>query len=126
MVDKIQVGSIGAVDKVGGNRSAGRGSEDGPSFEKVLGEKFQKQGVKFSAHAQERLKARNIELSQDEMGRINEAVAKAANKGGRETLILLGRTALVVSIKNQTVITAMDETQMRENVFTNIDSAVIL
>ena len=126
MMDKLQIGSSGALDKAGANSSPARNDKSDLSFGKLLDEKFRGEGVKFSAHAQERLRSRNIQLSPTEIVKINEAVAKAAQKGAKETLILVERTALVVSIKNQTVITAIDETQMKENVFTNIDSAVIL
>ena len=56
---------------------------------------------------------------------MEEAVDKARNKGGRETLILLGDVALVVSVVNRTVITAIDGDSLKDNVFTQIDSAVI-
>ena len=95
-------------------------------FKKVLDKEFSRGEVKFSAHAQERLRLRDIELSKSELDKINQAVAKAASKGAKETLIVLDERALVVSVKNNTVITVMDQTQMKENVFTNIDSAVIL
>jgi flagellar operon protein len=49
-----------------------------------------------------------------------------AQKGGRESLVMMGDSALVVSVKNRTVVTALDKAQMRGNVFTNIDSAVII
>ncbi len=84
-------------------------------------------GVKFSQHALNRLQSRNINLTPDELEKLNRAVDKAAGKGARESLILFdNKLALVVSVKNRTVITAMNEESIRENVFTNIDSAVII
>jgi flagellar operon protein len=59
------------------------------------------------------------------MNRLQEAVDKASAKGSRDSLVLLGGTALVVSIKNSTVVTVVGNDQLRGNVFTNIDSAVI-
>lgn len=83
-------------------------------------------GLKFSAHAQARMRTRNISFSPNEMDRIQSAVGKAAAKGARESLLLINNKALVVSVPNRTVITAVDEGSLKENVFTNIDSAVIL
>lgn len=82
--------------------------------------------VKFSAHAQQRMRTRSITFSPKEIGQISAAVDKAAAKGARESLLLINNKALVVSVPNRTVITAVDEGSLKENVFTNIDSAVIL
>lgn len=92
-------------------------------FAKVL---EQTQGLKFSQHAQDRLKARNISFSSDQLQQLEGAVNSVAQKGGKESLVMMGDAALVVSVKNRTVVTAMDRTQMKGNVFTNIDSAVII
>ena len=98
----------------------------GPAFAQVLDEKLPSGGVKFSQHAQDRLKARNINLSANDLAKLEGAVNSVAQKGGRESLVMMGDAALVVSIRNRTVVTALDKTQMQGNVFTNIDSAVIL
>jgi flagellar operon protein len=82
--------------------------------------------VKVSAHAAQRLQSRNITLSQKDMEKITQAVDKARDKGARESLILYGDVVLIASIQNRTVITAMDRESSRENVFTNIDSAVLI
>jgi flagellar operon protein len=81
--------------------------------------------LQFSKHAQKRLASRNIELSPMDLEKIEEAVDTLRRKGGRDSLVLMGDLALVVSVKNNTVITAVDENSSKENVFTNIDSAVI-
>jgi len=82
--------------------------------------------IRFSGHAEMRMRMRNISLSQEEMAKLNDAVDRAEAKGARESLILMDKLAFIVSIKNRTVITAVDEERMKENVFTNIDSAVIV
>ncbi len=82
--------------------------------------------LKFSNHAIERMASRGISFKPEELTKLNDAVEKAAQKGSRESLILMGDNALIVSVKNRTVVTAMDREQMKENVFTNIDSTVIL
>jgi len=94
-------------------------------FAKILENKLPSQGVKFSQHAQERLKARGINLTETDMKKLEGAVDSVAQKGGKDSLVMLGDAAFVVSVKNRTVVTAMDKTQMAGNVFTNIDSAVI-
>lgn len=84
-------------------------------------------GVKFSQHAKQRLESRNIRLSSADIEKLNGAVEKAATKGAKESLVLMNNDlALIVSVKNKTVITAMDGASIKDNVFTNIDSAVIV
>jgi flagellar operon protein len=104
----------------------GTGPVSDSPFAQVLDQKLPPQGVKFSQHAQDRLKARNINLSANDLARLEGAVNSVAQKGGKESLVMMGDAALVVSIKNRTVVTAMDRAQMQGNVFTNIDSAVII
>jgi flagellar operon protein len=82
--------------------------------------------LRFSAHAMQRLASRNITLTGDDVARMNAMADKAAAKGAKQSLFILRDTALVVSIKNRTVITAVDQDSMKENVFTNIDSAAII
>jgi flagellar operon protein len=82
--------------------------------------------LKLSGHAQTRLASRNIELSSADWDRVMQGVEKAAQKGAKESLVLVDDVALVVSVKNRTVITAVDKSTLKDNVFTNIDSAVIV
>ncbi len=98
--------------------------EGTPRFDEILRRRVSE--LRFSAHAQERMRLRGMELSQDDRAKLEAAVDKAAAKGARDSLVLLRDMAFVVSVKNRTVITAMDEASMKENVFTNIDSAVVL
>jgi len=82
--------------------------------------------LKLSGHAQTRLQSRNIELGADQWERVMNGVNKAAEKGARDSLVMVDDIALVVSVKNRTVITAVDKANLKENVFTNIDSAVVV
>jgi flagellar operon protein len=82
--------------------------------------------IKFSGHAQVRLASRKITLSGDDIAKLGNAITKAAAKGARESLVLMDQAALVVSVPNRTVITAVDKSALKENIFTNIDSAMIL
>jgi flagellar operon protein len=82
--------------------------------------------LKFSAHASQRLKDRKIAMDPITMAKVSEAVDKAEAKGIEDTLVLTQDAALIVSVKNRTVITAMDKNSLSGNVFTNIDGAVIV
>ena len=95
-------------------------------FQQVLAQELT--GVKFSQHALQRLQTRSIQLGQADLLKLNDAVKKAEQKGAKESLVLMSQNdlALVVSVKNKTVITAMDGKSIKDNVFTNIDSAVIV
>jgi flagellar operon protein len=81
--------------------------------------------VKFSKHAQERLSERNINLDQKDLKNLNNAITLAEKKGANDSLVFLRDMAFIVSIKNKTIVTAMQGENMRDNVFTNIDSAVV-
>ena len=81
--------------------------------------------LRFSAHAQTRLQSRNIALDPAHLSRLEGAVGRAASKGSRDALVLMDDMAMVVSVKNRTVVTVVDRDNLKQNVFTNIDSAVI-
>lgn len=83
------------------------------------------QPLQFSRHALARVQRRGIELDASTLGRLAEGVNRAAGKGSRDSLVLVDGTAFVVSVNNRTVITAVGSEHMKDNVFTNIDSAVI-
>lgn len=95
-------------------------------FDKILQQKLGEKELKISHHAQMRMNTRNIHLTKQEMQKLNDAVDKADQKGVKESLVLMNDLAFVVSVKNRIVITAMDEPSIKENVFTNIDGAIVL
>lgn len=95
----------------------------GPAFAEVLANRTE--GVHFSNHALQRVGRRNIDVEPATLERLDSAVQKAASKGAREAVVLVDDSAFVVSVRNKTVITAIDREQLRDHVFTNIDSAVI-
>lgn len=84
------------------------------------------EGLKFSAHATQRLRERQISFDPETMSRLNDAISKADAKGVQDTLVLTDKAALIVSVPNRTVVTAMDKNNLNGNVFTNIDGAVII
>ncbi|MGA7705882.1 MAG: TIGR02530 family flagellar biosynthesis protein [Solirubrobacteraceae bacterium] len=85
----------------------------------------QADNLQFSRHALARIQRRGIDLDASTLGRLSEGVSRAASKGSRDSLVLVDGTAFVVSVSNRTVITAVGSQHMKDNVFTNIDSAVI-
>lgn len=96
------------------------------SFSQILEQQTRIRELSFSAHAKQRLQDRSIELGPEEMGKLAEAVDKAAAKGCRASLLLYGDMAFVAGVDNRTIITALDGRNMKEHVFTNIDSALIV
>ena len=98
------------------------GQPVGPSFQEVLDRKI----LKFSHHAEVRLQQRGIRLHADQLAKLESAIDQAAAKGARDSLLLMNGLAFIVSVPNRTVVTAMDGASMRNNVFTQIDSAVIV
>ncbi len=98
----------------------------GPSFDEVFQGQLKGKGeLQFSRHAQARMESRGISFSDADMVRLQTAVDTVQSKGGRDSLVMLDDNALVVSVKNNTVVTVVDQDSLRGNVFTNIDSAVI-
>ena len=83
-------------------------------------------GLKFSRHAAERIESRGIELSPDDLARLSRAAEGAREKGSHESLLLIRDVGMIVNLENRTVVTAMTAEAMRERVFTNIDSTVIV
>ncbi len=133
---KIQGSSFPSIEqlqdqylKTGRSRD-GAPAQGGVSFQDILSKKTDRIGqsgeIKFSKHATNRLSDRNIELTEDQVERLNLGAAKASAKGINESLVIVDSLAFIVSVPNQTVITAMDQTEADENVFTNIDGAVII
>lgn len=108
-----------------GTQSVHTGAASGQSFESILESKLQTSTVEFSAHALDRIRQRNVQLTQDDLLKIDKAVSQAEAKGARDSLILLRDLAFVVNIQNKRVVTALSGDSARDNVFTNIDSAVL-
>ena len=98
----------------------------GMSFEEVLNMKKTTSELKFSKHADARLNERHINLTDEQLERLNEGARKASQKGIGESLMIMDNLAFIVNIKNNTVVTAIDSKASEENIFTNIDGAVIV
>lgn len=128
MNDKITIGQLytNAVSPAQLRKpvvNSSRQSINGKSnFQSILEQQF----VKFSNHAEQRLQERGIQFKPEQMAQLESAIDRAASKGAKDTLMMLNGTALIVNVPNRTVITAMDSKSMKDNVFTQIDSAVII
>jgi len=100
------------------------------SFQEILDKQRQQElqagELTFSKHAANRLSDRNIKLTKGQLERLHEGADKAGAKGINESLVLVDDLAFIVNIKNHTVITAIDQNETKENVFTNIDGAVVI
>lgn len=123
---QITTGSVGTTVKAG---NANHSVEGGQSFAEALRTELEARNsaVGFSKHAVKRIESRNIEiLDSDMLERLNKGIEIAAEKGSNETLVLVDSTAFVVSVKNNTVITTMSHEDLKGNIFTNIDSTVIM
>jgi flagellar operon protein len=96
---------------------------EGQEFQSILEKEIRE--LKFSRHATERLESRNITLNERDMAGLQDAVQRAEQKGAKDSLVILRDLAFIVNIKNRMVVTAMDGERLKENVFTNIDSAVV-
>ena len=121
--------SVSTGNGVGGYEPVkkSREGDDAGSFAEKLRETIGSREVEFSSHAIKRLESRQIDIAEnDRIERLNRGVELAAEKGSEESLILVDSTAFIVSVKNNTVITTVSADDLKGNVFTNIDSAVIV
>jgi len=115
------VSPVPAEPKTGLNKTQPLGEHS--EFNKML---QQQSSVKLSHHAETRIKSRDIPWGPEMQKRILKGIDSAESKGSREALILADDVAFIANIKSKTVITAMEKSEMKERIFTNIDSAVLV
>ena len=119
--------STGSADPVYGTGRVKKETSGDSSFAQELEQRLGSKELEFSTHAIRRLESRQIDvIENDRIERLNRGVELAAEKGSSESLILVDSTAFIVSVKNNKVITTVSADDLKENVFTNIDSAVIV
>lgn len=131
---KVQNNSFLSIEQLqdqylsAGKMPATAKTSEGRSFQEILADSQSKSKgeVRFSKHAAGRLADRNIELTESQMNRLAEGAQKAGAKGIKESLVIVDQLAFIVNIPNSTVVTAMNRQDAAENVFTNIDGAVII
>lgn len=127
MIDGLNaVSSIGELRLKHDAGMLGR-KESGTSFAEALREKLnQDSTVRFSKHAAQRLAERGTDITDSLLDSLNKAVETARDKGSRDTVIIRGKDAFIVNIPNNVVVTMVSYQDMKENIFTNIDSAVLI
>ncbi len=97
------------------------------TFNKILNKQIKKEECfTISSHAAQRLNTRNIDFNDDDMKKINQGINMAEGKGAKQSLILYKDMALITSIKNRTVITALGKNESEASIITNIDSVVMI
>lgn len=119
---------------LGNNRELQKGQSSDASFLDILNRtrhdikeaEGRTSELKFTKHAGERLADRNISLTSEQLSRLEDGARKASVKGIKESLVLMDGLAFIVNTKNKTVITAMNQSGTEENIYTNIDGAVII
>ncbi len=119
---------IPGIGNIGNNKNSTNNVEREHSidFSEILSQQLNKNTeVKFSKHAMDRLESRDIHMTDEQKQKLNESVDKAAAKNVRDSLIMMDDLAFVVNVRNKTVVTVVNKEEMKENVFTNIDGAVI-
>ena len=128
VINNQYLNNLNNVNKVPGSQVTPSKQNIPPAsgdFGKILQDKIGSGSeLKFSKHAESRLQTRNIQLSQSQKEKISQAVNKAEQKGVKDSLVLMDNLAFVVNVKNKTVITAVSSSELKDNVFTNIDGAV--
>lgn len=124
MNDGVRIGHIFPVKStpIQPGKAAANRSPQSTEFRDMLDAKM----LKFSHHAEVRMQQRGIKLQTESLTKIMNAVEEAASKGAQDSLIVFRDIALIVNVPSRTVVTAMDGAQMRSNIFTQIDSAIIL
>lgn len=98
----------------------------GVQFSDLLQREADKTSVHFSKHAVQRVRERGIQMTDSLLGDLNQAVQKARDKGARDVVVIGQNGAFIVNIPNNVVVTTMSGAEMKENIFTNIDSAVLM
>lgn len=120
----VQTGRTADIPKTSGNKLP-QNSDFAEELRKQL--ESLDSGVQFSKHAMDRISERNIDMTEgNRLDRLNKAVELAGEKGSDDTLVMIDSTAFLVSVKNNKVITTLTADDMQGNIFTNIDSTVIM
>lgn len=119
------VGNI--PNNINSNNNTNKKSQNKINFDEVLKSKLNsEESFVISKHASKRIDERDIKLNKIDIKKINNAINLASQKGSKNCLMLYKDIALITSIKNRTVITVLKKDDAKGNVFTNIDSTIIL
>ena len=86
----------------------------------------QEKGIQLSTHAMRRLQERNISIDKEEYAKLQTAMDRLKLKGGQDSLVITGKAAYIVDVPKNTIVTAIDKESIGENVFTKIDSTILM
>jgi len=129
MIPDPHIVPLGAIDPLAGQGTVKRPAPSSPAdpaaFKAALGEASRASGLSFSRHAMQRIERRELSPSADQLARLGAGADLASSKGSRSAAVLVDDLAFVVAVPSRTVVTAIDRSRMQQNVFTNIDTAVI-
>ncbi|EOS74620.1 flagellar operon protein [Dorea sp. 5-2] len=107
--------------------NTGKNTSTQVQFADILHKEADKaQSVQFSKHAAQRVRERGIEMTDSLLTNLNQAVKKAKEKGSRDVVVIGESGAFIVNVPHNIVVTTMSGAEMKENIFTNIDSAVLM
>ncbi|MBD2845283.1 flagellar biosynthesis protein [Paenibacillus sp. IB182496] len=123
MADAMQIGRLyhGPSTPIGARKSSDSTRQE-TSFREMLNDRV----LKFSHHAEVRMRQRGIELQPEQLTRIASAIDEAEAKGAKDSLVMFRDVAMIVNVPSRTVVTALEGKAAQGNVFTQIDSAVIV
>ncbi|MBN4081300.1 flagellar protein [Caldithrix abyssi] len=124
---EMKPGGVHQVERVTPHKEAPSTGSVRKPFTDILAKRIlNDNSLRFSAHATERIHERNISLNPSQLARLEQGLGRVKEKGAKSSLILMDKMAYIVSVKNQTVVTALSEEATHNNVFTNIDSVAIV
>jgi flagellar operon protein len=123
MIPNMHLAKVGGIPESNLRKQEVSQTQPNNAFANILATQMETP-VQFSKHAALRLNDRNINLTGEQINRVADGIGRADQKGIRDSLVLVDDVALVVNVKSRTVITAIS--QMQENIFTNIDGAVVV
>lgn len=83
-------------------------------------------GIQLSTHAMRRLQERNISIDKEEYTKLQTAMDRLKLKGGQDSLVITSKAAYIVDVPKNTIVTAIDKDSIGENVFTKIDSTILM
>lgn len=121
MDSRIRIGHLHQSQPQVASKLAGKPVAEG-SFKALLNDTL----VKFSHHAEVRMQQRGIALRPEQLSQLSDAIDKAAAKGAKDSLVLMRGLAMIVNVPSRTIVTAMDGAALQNNVFTQIDSAIVI
>lgn len=123
------VSKIPSDKKVNVDNKIGHG-KTGDEFKALLQDQVEQtrkeHGIQLTTHAAKRLQERNLSMDSDEFFKLKGAMTKLKEKGGQDSLVITDKAAYIVDVPKNKIVTAIDKNNILENVFTKIDSTVIV